>query len=172
MKKLLKLLPFLLLMSVTMVFSTEHKTQSKYESELHQATKQWADTYNRNDWAALAQQFSEDAVMMPPNSPAVIGREAIAAWETANETGFRITLKPDDIRLSGNLAIIHGRSCVFIPMSEDDNKDAVGVDVGKYMEVRERSENGEWLILKDIFNSDLPAGSPLVAECPSEISDQ
>ena len=159
-------------MPVTMVYSAEHKTQSKYESELHQATKQWVDTYNRNDWKTLAQQFSEDAVMMPPNSPAVIGREAIAAWEAANETGFRIALKPDDIRLSGNLSIIHGRSCVFIPMSKDGNKDAVGVDVGKYMEVRERSKNGEWLILKDIFNSDLPAGSPLASECPSEISGQ
>lgn len=170
MKKLVKVLPFLVLMPMTTVSSAEDKI--KYKTELHQATIKWVETYNRNNWTALAKQFSEDAVMMPPNSPVVIGREAIAAWETANETGFRIALKPNNIRLSGNLAIIHGRSCVFIPMSEDGTKDAIGVDVGKYMEVRERSDNGEWLILKDIFNSDLPAGSPLATECPSEISGQ
>ena len=172
MKKIIKLILWFILIPVTTLSNPENKTQIKYEWELHQATNQWVDTYNLNDWPALAKQFSKDAVMMPPNSPAIIGREAIAAWETANETGFRITLKPDDIRLSGNLAIIHGRSCVFIPMSEDGNKDAIGVDVGKYMEVRERSENGEWLILKDIFNSDLPAGSPLASECPSELPGQ
>ncbi|MFK8013206.1 MAG: DUF4440 domain-containing protein [Marinicellaceae bacterium] len=172
MKKLVKILPFLVFMPMTTVSSAEHEAQIKYETELHQATSKWVETYNRNDWNALAQQFSEDAVMMPPNSLAVIGREAIAAWETANETGFRIALKPDDIRFSGKLAIIHGRSCVFIPMSEDGNKDAIGVDVGKYMEVRQRSDNGKWLILKDIFNSDLPVGSPLASKCPSEISGQ
>ncbi len=155
-----------------MVCSAEHKTQSKYESELHQATKQWVDTYNRNDWTALAKQFSEDAIMMPPNHPEVIGREAIAAWEAANETGFRIALKPEDIRVSGKLAIIRGRSCVFIPLSQEGVKDSIGIDVGKYIEVRERNANGEWLILKDIFNSDLPAGSPLASKCPTEISGQ
>jgi ketosteroid isomerase-like protein len=160
------------LMPSTIVISAESDNQLKYKSEIHQATIKWVDTYNRNDWNELAQQFSENAVMMPPNSPAVTGRQAIAAWETANETGFRIALKPDDITLKGDMAIIRGRSCVFIPMSNEENSNAIGVDIGKYMEVRERSDNGKWLILKDIFNSDLPAGSPLASECPSEISGQ
>jgi ketosteroid isomerase-like protein len=157
------------LMPSTIVNSAKSDTQVKYESELHKATMKWVDTYNRNDWTALAQQFSEDAVMMPANSSAVTGREAIAAWETANETGFRIALKPDDITIIGDVAIIRGRSCVFIPMSEDDNKDAIGVDLGKYLEIRVRTADGNWLVSQDIFNSDLPAGSPLATECPLEI---
>lgn len=160
------------LMPSTIVISAESDNQLKYKSEINQATIKWVETYNRNDWTALAKQFTEDAVMMPPNSPAVVGREAIAAWETANESGFRIALKPDEITLTGDTAIIRGRSCVFIPMSNDGNSNAMGVDVGKYLEIRERSANGQWLVSEDIFNSDLSVGSPLASECPSEISGQ
>ncbi|WP_416879438.1 YybH family protein [Litorimonas sp.] len=136
------------------------------EANLRAATAHWVETYNRNDWAALANQFTEDGVMMPPNSPAIAGRDAIAEWEAANETGFRIALKADDITLLGDVAIIRGRSCVFIPL----NSEETGVDIGKYVEVRERTPTGEWLISQDIFNSDLAAGEPLATECPASVT--
>lgn len=136
------------------------------EADLRAATAHWVETYNRNDWVALANQFAEDGVMMPPNSPAIVGRDAIAEWEAANETGFSIALRADDITLLGDAAIIRGRSCVFIPL----NAEETGVDIGKYVEVRERTPAGEWLISQDIFNSDLAAGEPLASECPDDIT--
>ena len=166
----IKLILWLVLLPITTVTSAAQENQIKYEAELRLATTQWVDTYNRNDWTALAKQFTEEAVMMPPNSPAVRGREAIAAWESANETGFRIALKPNDITLIGDTAIIRGRSCVFIPVSEVEG--GMGVDVGKYLEIRQRTANGDWLVSQDIFNSDLPVGSPLASACPVEISGQ
>lgn len=133
----------------------------EYES-LSKASAQWVRTYNQNDWAALADLFTKDAVMMPPNGPAIIGREAIAAWEQANETGFQISFNVQSIQGSGDIAYLRGQSCVFIPLSEDE----VGVDVGKYLEVRRRQSNGDWLIEADVFNSDLPVGADLLESCP------
>ncbi|MEP2234155.1 MAG: SMP-30/gluconolactonase/LRE family protein [Alteripontixanthobacter sp.] len=131
---------------------------------LKKAIADWVDIYNRNDWALLAEQFTQDAVMLPPNAPAIVGRGAIAAWEAANEEGFRIALRPDEIVVSGDRAIIRGRSCVFVPLPDG----STGVDVGKFLEVRLRQPDGRWLISHDIFNSDLAAGSELADTCPDE----
>lgn len=136
------------------------------EHEIRAAIAEWVAIYNRNDWSALANQFTEDAVMMPPNAPAVTGRAAIAAWEAANEAGFRIALRPDDISIAGDRAIIRGRSCVFIPLEDG----AIGVDIGKFLEVRRRQPDGRWLVAQDVFNSDLAAGAELAKACPLEIA--
>ena len=136
------------------------------ENEIRAAIAEWVAIYNRNDWSALANEFTEDAVMMPPNAPAVTGRAAIAAWEAENEAGFRIALRPDDISIVGDRAIIHGRSCVFIPLEDG----AVGVDIGKFLEVRLRQPDGRWLVAQDVFNSDLAAGAELAKACRLEIA--
>ena len=135
------------------------------EPEIQSAIAHWVETYNRNDWAALAEQFTADAVMMPPGSPAVAGRSAIAAWEAANEDGFRIALVPEEISVAGGQAVVRGRSCVFIPL--DGGK--TSVDIGKFLEVRQRQPDGRWLVSRDIFNSDIPAGGDLADSCPYEI---
>jgi len=137
------------------------------ENEIRAAIAEWVAIYNRNDWSALARQFKEDAVMMPPNVAAVTGRAAISAWEAANESGFRIALRPDDISIVGDRAIIRGRSCVFIPLADG----AVGVDIGKFLEVRRRQPDGRWLVAQDVFNSDLSSGAELAKACPYEIGD-
>ncbi|MEL6829201.1 MAG: SgcJ/EcaC family oxidoreductase, partial [Pseudomonadota bacterium] len=119
-------------------------------SAIQAASDEWVATYNANDWDALAKLFSPDATMMPPNSPQVIGRDSISAWEAEYETGFQIAFDVQDIEGDGNFAYVRGRSCVFIPLETG----GYGVDVGKYLEVRKKDENGNWLIVSDIFNSD------------------
>ena len=126
------------------------------------ASASWVDRYNRNDWSALADTFTTSGTVMPPNGPVVQGREAIATWEAEYESGFRIALDIDEIEGVGGLAYVRGRSCVFIPDGSGD----YAVDVGKFLEVRRRQADGQWLIAADAFNSDLPVGSDLQTECP------
>lgn len=132
------------------------------EAAIRDASSQWVETYNRNDWQALSQLFTGDAVMMPPNGEAVVGRDAIAAWEAEFETGFRIAFAIDEIEGDGDLAFVRGRSCVFIPLATGE----YGVDIGKFLEVRERQADGSWLISADIFNSDQQMGAELLDNCP------
>lgn len=129
------------------------------------ASEEWVETYNRNDWVALADLFLPDAVMMPPNHPAVVGRRAISAWEQSNENGFQIAFDVQAIDGTGDIAYVRGRSCVYIPLGRGE----FGVDIGKYIEVRRRQSNGEWLIEADLFNSDLGAGADLADACPFKV---
>lgn len=126
------------------------------------SSDEWVATYNENDWDALALLFSPDATMMPPNSSAIIGREAISSWEAEFETGFQIAFDVQDIDGAGDFAFVRGRSCVFIPLETG----GYGVDVGKYLEIRKKDENSDWLIISDIFNSDADMGSELLDACP------
>ena len=126
------------------------------------SSKKWVETFNQNDWEELAALFTPDAILMPPNGLAVEGRDAIAKWEKANETGFRIAFKLEAIEGQDDLAYVRGRSCVFIP----DGTGGYGVDVGKFLEVRKQDSNGAWLIEADIFNSNLGAGADLLEACP------
>lgn len=130
------------------------------------SSRLWVETYNKNDWDALSNLFTPDAVLMPPNGPAVIGRAAIADWEQINESGFRIALDIAAIDGEGDAAYVHGRSCVFIP----DGAGGYGVDIGKFLEVRKRQSDGAWLMEADIFNSDLSVGADLLDACPFDTS--
>ena len=131
-------------------------------SAIRAASSEWVATYNENDWEALGQLFAADATMMPPNGASVVGRDAITAWEAEYETGFQIAFDVQEIEGAGDLAYVRGRSCVFIPLETG----GYGVDVGKYLEIRKKDENGEWLIVTDIFNSDAATGSDLLEACP------
>ncbi len=131
-------------------------------SAIKTSSAKWVETYNNNDWAALAELFAPDAIMMPPNSPEVIGRTAIADWEAKFEQGFSIAFDIQTIDGNADQAIVRGRSCVFIPLESGET----GVDIGKFLEVRQKQPNGDWLITYDIFNSDLAMNSDLQDTCP------
>lgn len=129
---------------------------------IQNSSAEWVNTYNRNDWKALAELFTTNAVMMPPNSSSAIGRDEISTWQAENESGFSIAFDILEIEGARDIAYVQGRSCVFIPIGDEK----VGVDVGKFLEVRERQEDGQWLIKMDIFNSDASIGSELSENCP------
>lgn len=109
----------------------------------------WVAAYNENDWRALADLFTHDAMLMPPGDGIIMGREEIANWERANEAGFQIQLEIEDIEISGDLAAVYGSSCLIIP-----GEDGPIYDTGKFVEIRRRGTAGDWLIAADIFNSD------------------
>lgn len=105
------------------------------------------------DWDALAAMYAEDAILCPPNQPAVKGRAAIKAWMATLPpvTEFKAT----DVRVEGHgdLAYAHGvyEMTLMPPGAPGPVKDA-----GKYVDIRKKQKDGRWLYSVDIFNSDLP----------------
>jgi ketosteroid isomerase-like protein len=152
-----------LFLAVTAVGQSHSSGLSSEDRKIIESSSEtWVETYNQNDWKALALLFSANATMMPPNSPEVRGHDAIAAWQNENESGFRIAFDIQEIDGDANIAYVKGRSCVFIP----DGNNGFLVDVGKFLEVRKKQGDGAWLIYADIFNSDASLGSELLESCP------
>jgi uncharacterized protein (TIGR02246 family) len=110
----------------------------------------WVEAFNNHDADAVAALYTQDAVFLPPNQPAVFGRDAIAATNAALfATGdFKIDIEPLETVIDGELAYAAGRYRLW-------TDDGTLVDRGKYIEIW-RPVNGEWLISRDIYNSSMP----------------
>lgn len=110
----------------------------------------WAEAYNSGDDAAVAAFYTEDGMRMPPNSPAVEGREAIQGQIAASrEMGAaKVSLTTDEYATSGDLGFARGTYAIH---------DAEGneIDRGKWMQVAKKIGDS-WYAYRDIWNSDNP----------------
>lgn len=104
--------------------------------------------------SATAEMYTEEASLMPPNAGIVEGRAAIRAWLAGFPPMAGFTLTPIEIDGRGDLAYVRG-TYSFTLVGPDGHQ--IGEDRGKFVEVR-RKEAGKWLVVVDIFNSDLPPG--------------
>lgn len=106
--------------------------------------------------AAVAALYATDARVLPPNAPAVEGREAIQKFWGGFLDTYRITLDltAAEVEGRGDLAYARGRYIM------DGTPKAAGAppfhDEGKYLEVLRRRPEGHWQLAVDMYSSDLP----------------
>jgi uncharacterized protein (TIGR02246 family) len=128
------------------------KNTAADESEIRDGSRAWAAAYNAGDADGVANLYTEDAVLMPPGTPAKYGRAAIREFIVADSAaakaaGVTLTIEHGDtVGMSGDLAWHAG------PYSVHDASGAV-VDSGSYMEALQKVD-GKWLTVRDIYNSD------------------
>ena len=117
-------------------------------SELH-------DSFTRHllaqEFDALSKLYTDDAVLMPENEPAVQGRTQLKAWFDTFPKVTRFTLDNQEIDGRDDLAFVRGTFSMTI-----EPEDAPGpVDtVGKFLEIRRKQPDGSWPMAVDIFNHD------------------
>jgi uncharacterized protein (TIGR02246 family) len=105
------------------------------------------------DWTTFADVYTADAVLHPPNEPAVKGRAAIKAWAEKFPAVTDFKLANHTVDGCNDLAYVLGTYTMTIAPA---GTTAPIKDSGKYVEVRRRQRDGRWLIAVDTFNSDLP----------------
>ena len=114
----------------------------------------WLELVKAKDAAAIAEMYTEDGVVMPPNAPVGKGRAAIQqTWASMLRTpGFDLEFAPDQIIISesGDMALDRGTYHLAIAPTGKPQR-----DTGKYVVVW-RKVGSVWKAAADIFNSDLP----------------
>lgn len=123
------------------------------EAVIRASAPAWADAFNATDADALTGMYWEDALLFPPNVPAVAGGAPLHEYFAAETPAFReagLTMNIPEagaLHVAGDLAYEAGTYSIT---------DASGatVDTGKYIGVFEKRD-GVWRYIRDTWNSDL-----------------
>ena len=138
------------------------QAQQSARTAIEANTKKFTEAFNKGDAAAVANMYTTDARMLPPNSEIVEGRLNIQKfWQDAITAGMKlVTLETLHVETQGNIAVEIGRYTTTVP--------AGGItitDNGKYVVVWKR-EGGSWKLAVDIFNTSVP--QVVVPKSPAE----
>ncbi len=102
------------------------------------------------DSGATVAQFTEDAVLMPPNQPLVEGRPDIGAWYTPfTVTEYTVT----EAQVDGRGGLAYDRGTYSVTFSTEGMPEPVSV-TGKYVHILRKQPDGSWLWAVAIWNSD------------------
>jgi ketosteroid isomerase-like protein len=124
------------------------------EAVIRAGSGSWPVAHNAGDIDKMVALYADDAVLLPPDAPAVTGRAAIREFLTkdvaaSKAAGIRIKDLKSSAGVSGNLGWHAGHFAVV---------DGAGktVGTGKYSEVW-RKTDGKWVMIRDMWNNDAPA---------------
>lgn len=148
--------PLALLLVMTTLACAEAPPEGLSEDALDNirtTTERWLSAVREGDFDALTELYTVDAVVMPPNQPAVEGRDAIRDWFASGPQLEDVELQILEVDGHEKLAFVRGQYVMRLVPAEGAR--AV-VDTGKYIEVRHRVATGDWLITVDMFSSNRP----------------
>jgi uncharacterized protein (TIGR02246 family) len=106
------------------------------------------------DWDAVVELFTEDAVLMPPNSPVIRGSAALKSMiESFNPNFTAHSIELREIDGYGDIAY------AWANYTETFTVEGVPEpieEVAKLMFVFRKQPDGSWAVAAEIWNSDLP----------------
>jgi len=156
MKKLLMVIPLVFLLCFT--FSCQKAEEAAEEpvvdveadkEAIKKITDDFNAAFNAGDIDKLVSLFTDDAVRIPPNEPALIGKEAIRGMFQQQLDQFTVQNEGVivDLKVSGDLAFFRG-SWTSINTPKDGGKPLKYN--GSYVSVIQKQPDGSW---KTICNS-------------------
>lgn len=111
-----------------------------------------------HDGARLAEFYTDDALLVPPDEPIVQGKKAIAEWYQEEFKKAPPTENPtvdlEEINVSGNVAFIRG---IFTLKFKDD--DGIRVENLRFISIWRKQKDGSWLFYCDVWNTYEPLAS-------------
>ncbi len=123
-------------------------------AEIEAVNEEFIAALNGGDAAGIAALYTEDAILLPPNSEMLEGREAVQAfWQGGMDMGIKEgKLETEVVEAQGNAAYEVGKYTLII---EPPGGPTI-TDKGKYLVVWKRQE-GSWKLHADMWNTSLPA---------------
>jgi uncharacterized protein (TIGR02246 family) len=150
-----RLIICILLMVVLAVSTTAGVTGAKQEppvvrKAIEAANAEFMAAFNAHDAQAIANFYTVNAEILPPNMDILEGREAIQAfWQGAFDMGIdSILLEIQEVDALGNTAVEVSHYTLYLA-------DGSVADYGKYI-VEWKRLSGVWYLHRDIFNTNQP----------------
>lgn len=140
----------------TLCNNTTSSTQNEIEEVIRKADASVQVAVERKNLDSLISFYAEDAFLLPTAEPIVKGKEAIRAeWSHIfNIPNFnnKSVLAKVEVSKAGDMAYTMGYY-EAVMMGEDGN---LTKEPGKWVSIWKKQSNGEWRIIVDIYNTDIP----------------
>jgi uncharacterized protein (TIGR02246 family) len=132
--------------------SAEAGRESTAKHMIDNVMARYARAYQNNDPDAMAELYTQEALLLPPGHELVAGRDSVRAfWSRGMEPGFRMITMA--VEVSGGTGYVVGR--YYVPPDDQDE-----AETGKYIIALRRERDGAWRITADIWNADHPDEEP------------
>jgi ketosteroid isomerase-like protein len=144
-----------LLLSVTLTFG--QKTRA--EQTLRDLDTEWSAAAGAKNLDKTVSYYAEGALVMPPNAPAATTKDAIRKmWKELLESpGAAISWKTTKVEIARSGELAYSSGTYEFTMNDASGKPMP--DHGKYLEVWKKQPEGDWKVVADIWNSDVPVPS-------------
>ena len=141
---------FVVLAALPLLFGADPGYAQGAKAAIEEGAIAWEIAFNAGDGKAVAELYTEDAVLLPPDAERVDGKAAIAEfWQGAIDSGLAdADLEPVEVVEVGNLAYEIGVVTLSAPGSDSER---VAVS-GKYIVIWQRADDGVWRLHRDIWN--------------------
>ncbi len=122
---------------------------------IEEGNLKFGEAFRQGDPAAVANLYTEGAVLLPPNSETITGKTAIEAfWGAVMGMGVKdAVLTTVEVTGSGDMVCEIGKYKLTI---QPEGQEAVE-DIGKYVVIWKQAEDGTWKLHIDIWNTSMPA---------------
>jgi uncharacterized protein (TIGR02246 family) len=119
--------------------------------DIEAALTKFMDAFNSGNAAAVAEMYTEDAAVLPPDGKRVDGRKGVEEfWQGAIKGGMKnLTLNALEVEERADLAYEVGAFTLDVP-SEGG---ALSTVAGKYIVIWKKGDDGRWRLHRDIWNS-------------------
>lgn len=116
--------------------------------------RQYLEAINEEDIVALSALTTEGHIMFAPNRPPTVGK---AANDEQNGNAFARfdfdeTWTPVETVVSGDWA--HQRGTFTVSAKPKTGEGAARVTSGSFLRIYQRQPDGQWRMIRDMFNSD------------------
>ena len=132
------------------------KSGGSAEAAIRAADQAWMKASSTHDAAKATAFMAPDGVMLPPNAPAAADQAAVKKVFEGffAMKDFKLTWTPTAVMASssGDLGFSSGTYDLSF-----SNNGKPAHDKGKYVTVWKKQADGSWKVVRDIFNSDMPA---------------
>ena len=147
---------FLVSMSLVAVASLSSRAQSgDVRAAIEASNVKFGKAWGSKDAASLAALYTANATLLAPNATRVSGSQAILEFWKAGLSGA-----PPVGKLTTAEVEAHGDTAHEVGTYELSSADGKVMDKGKYIVIWKR-EGGQWKMHRDIWNSDMPAATPM-----------
>lgn len=160
MKKLLLILPLVFLLCIT--FGCQKAEEVAEEAVVDVSTDieanknlndAWDEAYNAGDMDRLLSLYTDDAVRIPPNEPALIGMEEIRSnfqqiFDQFTEENNSAVV---DVKIGGDLAFVRGTwTDIQTPKAGGE---ALNLN-GSFVAINQKQPDGSWKTICEIWSNE------------------